>query len=140
MSNGYDIAILVLKKHFVLNNNVQLAKLPPLGVYCPTEGALIASGWGAEIIRKTGGFEIIGKKNHRYLWAVKQNCVDIGQCTRHTGNKDAIICTKGPTDARDGACYGVLYHSCSCGRRLVVRLGMFGFQSPIFHRTQRQNP
>ena len=106
MSNGYDIAIMVLKKNFVLNNNVQLAKLPPLGVYCPTEGALIVSGWGNEILRNVDEFDIIARNEHRYLWAVKQTCVDIDQCTAHTGNQDAIICTKGPTDRRDSACHG----------------------------------
>ena len=96
---GYDIGILVLERAFILNKNVQVAELPSIGPYCPSGETLFVSGWGRE--RQSSNYI-----QHQYLWAVKQNCVDIDKCTSYNGERDAIICAGGPKDLRDTSCIG----------------------------------
>ena len=103
IENGYDVGILILKKDFQLNKNVQLAQLPTLGTVCPLEAMLIASGWGLE---RQGPNEQIRPIKHQYMWAVTQECFDVDACTGYTGEKRAIICAGGPKDARDTSCSG----------------------------------
>jgi hypothetical protein len=101
-STGYDFGILILKADFRLNEKVQVAKLPPIGNSCPFGETLIASGWGKERKGSGIGLDLI---YHRYVWAVKQKCIDVDKCTRYVGDKDAVICAGGLTDDRDTACY-----------------------------------
>ena len=103
--NGYDVAILVMKEDFRLNDNVQVAKLPPIGEYCPFGESLIASGWGSERHPNTSLPDGV-MRQHDFLWAVKQRCVDTDYCNVYRGDKGAIICAEGPVDARDSSCSG----------------------------------
>ena len=101
--NGYDVAILVMKDDFHLNDKVQVAKLPPIGEYCPFGGSLIVSGWGYERHPDTSLIYPVSNKPRKYLWAVKQRCIDPDYCTAYRGDKGAVICAEGPVDARDSA-------------------------------------
>ena len=103
---GYDIGILILKSDFRLNEKIQVAKLPPIGASCPFGETLISSGWGRERLNGNSGPFGIRTKKHQYLWAVKQRCIDVDQCTRYLGDKDAVICAGGLTDERDTSCAG----------------------------------
>ena len=105
--NGYDIGVLILRKGFQLDKNVQLAKLPPLGPACPLGAMLIASGWGLERRGDNiGSLVTTSIFRHQYLWAVNQECFDVSVCTRYTGDKGAIICAGGSNDNRDTICIG----------------------------------
>ena len=103
--NGYDVAILVMKEDFRINKNVQVAKLPSIGEYCPFGESLIVSGWGDERHPDTSMPDVV-LADHDYLWAVKQRCVGTENCAAIRGDKGAIICAEGPADARDSACVG----------------------------------
>ena len=99
---GYDIGILVLKEDFRLNEKVQVAQLPPIGASCPFGETLIVSGWGKERLKSSNN--VFYTEYHNYLWAVKQRCIDVDQCPRYLGDKDAVICAGGLTDERDSTC------------------------------------
>ena len=34
----------------------------------------------------------VERKHNRFLWAVKQECVDIDQCNAYQGDKEAALC------------------------------------------------
>ena len=51
---------------------------------------MIVSGWGKAII--WAGQTIIEVRKNRFLWAVKQQCVDVNQCHAYTGDKNAVLC------------------------------------------------
>ena len=92
-----------MKEDFRLNNNVQVAMLPTIGEYCPFGESLIVSGWGNERPPRSTNFT---SRSHRFLWAVKQKCVDTAQCTNNYWDKDSIICAEGQKDIRDSVCHG----------------------------------
>ena len=101
-----------MKEDFRLNNNIQVAMLPTIGEYCPFGEPLIVSGWGAEREPsrerrgrppRSAAFNPI---RHRFLWAVKQKCIDTAQCTNNYWDKDSIICAEGQKDIRDSVCHG----------------------------------
>ena len=95
-----------MKEDFRLNNNIQVAMLPTTGEYCPFGESLIVSGWGTERLPNT---TVVEQRDHRFLWAVKQKCVDAEQCTMIQlldWDKDSIICAKGQKDIRDSVCKG----------------------------------
>ena len=99
IDQGYDLAILILKQKVSFNERIQMAFLPSPGSPCPSDRIMIASGWG----RTVGyfGHSHLNRFKHRFLWAVKQRCLDVDRCLdilpgeTSTGNSDALICAAG---------------------------------------------
>ena len=116
---GYDIATLVLKEAAILNENVRVVNLPKEGEKCPPGKVLIVSGWGED----GSGVSLPGAKvlRHRYLWAVKQECVDVEMCTIYHGNdKNAVLCVTDKEQSSNSACHGD-----SGGKGISVNIRMF---------------
>ena len=94
---GYDFAIFVLKEDVTLNDNVMVVNLPKEDANCSLGKELIVSGWGID--------EYQGVGKHRYLWAVKQQCIDVSECTRYTGDPKAVLCVSDPEQPANSACH-----------------------------------
>ena len=104
-AKGYDVAILVLKTPASLSPNVQIASLPPPDTSCPSGKKLIVSGWGKAIIWGLVDNDV-NERYNRFLWAVKQECVDIDECTAYEGDKEAALCVGDLDEPRNGAYRG----------------------------------
>ena len=102
----------------IFNPNVQIAHLPEPDAPCPNGMNLVASGWGTYPLwgNSVPFFEYgsikLGELEHKFLWAVKQKCVDIENCNKHndpnmTVNPDKIMCVAGPSSGGiNGPFYG----------------------------------
>ena len=78
---------------------------------------LVAAGWGDSAILGEALVDysvLLGKKFHRFLWAVKQKSVAIERCT-HNGIKnlknstyepDSVICGASPETGMSGPLHG----------------------------------
>ena len=84
-----------------MNDNVQLASLPQSNQDCPTGNSLTLSGWGSD---PTIPFH----PGHYILWAVKQECLDIGECDRFGSltDKNIILCVGDRTNPRNSGFRG----------------------------------
>ena len=99
---------MVLKTKVILNENVKLANLPANDEVCPSGRELTVSGWGDEIdygYKSRTMDNNYPSANHRYLWAVKQECFDVSDCDRYIGNKDAVLCVGDSENLRNSACH-----------------------------------
>ena len=98
---GYDVALIFLKEDAILNDNVQLASLPQSNQDCPPGNSLTLSGWGSD---PTIPFH----PGHYILWAVKQECLDIGECDRFGSltDKNIILCVGDRTNPRNSGFRG----------------------------------
>ena len=83
-----------------MNENVRTVNLPKEGEKCPSGKKLIASGWGSA---EDGRWSW-----HRYLWAVKQQCVDFEKCHFRTDPeaKNALLCIKDTENPSNTICHG----------------------------------
>ena len=91
----FDLAILVLKEKVIPNKKIQIANLPDENEPCPQE--LVLSGWGVDKTRD---------RSQRYLWAVKQECLDISQCPIYGGDKNLVICSGSSENNLNSGCMG----------------------------------
>ena len=101
LTYGYDVALIFLKEDAILNDNVQLASLPQSNQDCPTGNSLTLSGWGSD---PTIPFH----PGHYILWAVKQECLHIGECDRFGSltDKNIILCVGDRTNPRNSGFRG----------------------------------
>ena len=104
MFQGYDVAILVLKKPVVLTRNVRVAHLPLPDAPCPSGKELIISGWGSSLIWSPDN--TIKQRRNRFLWAVKQQCVNANQCDKYVGDKNAVLCVTDLSNTKNSAFLG----------------------------------
>ena len=88
----------------LLTRNVRLAHLPLPDAPCPPGRELIVSGWGTVAIWL--GQTIVEERENRFLWAVKQECVNVNECDAYKGDKDALLCTTALSDSRNTATSG----------------------------------
>ena len=125
---GNDIALLALERPAKLNPRVQIADLPESDAPCPEGMNLVVSGWGTYIEwgKPIPGLDyypiMLGAPAHKFLWAVKQKCVDKKYCKKHYARAnarlselynftipypDSILCVVGPrTGGINGAYKG----------------------------------
>ena len=103
------MAILVLKTPAILTENVKIAYLPSPDASCQTLGkSLVVSGWGASIIWKNDPYGVpdyFFRKN-RFLWAVKQQCLDATQCENYEGDQADALCVGDLSESRNSAFKG----------------------------------
>ena len=95
---SYDLAIMVLKEKVVLSKNIQLAYLPEENAPCPKGRSLILSGWGDDKSRPY--------RSLRYLWAVKQECLNITECPYYIGKEDVMLCVGDSENSLNSGCNG----------------------------------
>ena len=88
-----------------LSDNVQIVSLPPPDTSCPSGKELIVSGWGKTTVWGLVDNDVTHRYN-RFLWAVKQECVDIDECTAYEGDKVAVLCVGDLKEPRNGAFHG----------------------------------
>ena len=84
-----------------MNENVQLASLPRSNQDCPPGNSLTLSGWGRDPNRPN-------RPPHNILWAVKQECLDVGKCGRFGSltDKNIILCVGDKADPRNSGYRG----------------------------------
>ena len=105
ISKGNDVAIIVLKTPASLTENVQIANLPAPDASCRGLGNnLIVSGWGASIIWDNPND--VRVRANRFLWAVKQECLDITECDSYTGEEKDVLCIGDLSESRNSAFKG----------------------------------
>ena len=105
LSTGNDIAIIVLQTPASLTENVQIANLPAPDASCRGLGNnLIVSGWGKSIIWDDPN-EVRIREN-RFLWAVKQECLDITECDVYKGDEKDALCIGDLSESRNSAYHG----------------------------------
>ena len=87
---------------------MQIAQLPEPDAPCPNGMNLVASGWGTypewgNIVPSLDHSSVqLVKLEHKFLWAVKQKCVDMENCNKHLTvnnrkiNPESVICVVGP--------------------------------------------
>ena len=98
---------------------MQIAQLPKQDAPCPNGMNLVASGWGTypewgNIVPFLDHRPVqLVKLQHKFLWAVKQRCVDMENCNKHvaeynvTVNPDSVMCVVGPgSGGIDGPYFG----------------------------------
>ena len=102
--DGEDLAILVLQKPASLSENVKIAHLPEPDARCPSGKNLIVSGWGRRLVW-VGPNAVKAIKN-RFLWGVKQECVDIDRCDAYQGDKEAALCVGDLSEPRNFVFFG----------------------------------
>ena len=108
--NLFDVALIFLKEDAILSDNVQLASLPRINQDCPPGNSLTLSGWGKDPYQK---------EDHHILWAVKQECLDVGECDRFDSlkDKDLVLCVGDKRDPRNSG-----YRGDSGGKIFVAKL------------------
>ena len=106
VSSGYDVALIFLKEDAILNANVQLASLPRSNQDCPPGNSLTLSGWGRDPL--CDSYVDPNCPERHILWAVKQECLDVGKCDRFVSLKDKsiILCVGDKTDPRNSGFHG----------------------------------
>ena len=88
-----------------LTENVQIANLPAPEASCRGLGKnLIVSGWGDSIIWDAPNK--VRFRGNRFLWAVKQECLDVTECDNYTGDKEDVLCIGDLSESRNSAYVG----------------------------------
>ena len=114
------MALLAIDGKVNLSQNAQVALLPEADAPCPDGMNLVASGWGAyaawgeSVPYFDYGSILLGELPHKFLWAVKQKCVDMEQCNNNNLVKkfnftidDSLLCIVGPgSGGINGALFG----------------------------------
>ena len=110
-----------IDRKVILNPNVQIAHLPEPNAPCPNGMSLVASGWGTYPVWGNSvpffdyGSIKLAELEHKFLWSVKQKCVDVENCNKHikdldpntTLYSDSIMCVVGPSSGGiNGPFYG----------------------------------
>ena len=98
---GYDLAFMVLKEKAIPSPTVQVANLPEINASCPKGKSLILSGWGMDRTRPY--------RSRRYLWAVKQECLNMTECPileLYPTERKAMICVGDKEKSRNSGCKG----------------------------------
>ena len=101
------MALLAIDGKVNLSQNAQVALLPEADAPCPDGMNLVASGWGMyaawgeSVPYFDYGSMVLGKLSHKFLWAVKQKCVDMEQCNNlfkklNLTIDDSLLCIVGP--------------------------------------------
>ena len=106
---GNDMAILVLKTQAILTENVKIAYLPSPDASCQMLGNnLVVSGWGQSIIWKNDPYGVPDYffRRNRFLWAVKQQCLDTTQCENYEGDPADALCVGDLSESRNSAFEG----------------------------------
>ena len=90
-----------------MNPNVQVVSLPSPNAPCPAGRNLVISGWGSYIIwdKSETASVILGKVEHKFLWALKQRCGDLHECGEYTkllNDSGSLMCAVGPSTSRNG--------------------------------------
>ena len=106
---GNDIALLATDRKVILDQKVQIANLPEPDAPCPNGMNLVVSGWGAYVVWGDSvpdldhGSIVVGEPSHKFLWAVKQKCVDKEHCeklyklyNRTEPFPESFLCVVGP--------------------------------------------
>ena len=102
---GNDIAIFVLKTPAILTENVKIANLPAPDASCRALGKnLVVSGWGSSIIWDAPNK--VRYRDNRFLWAAKQECLNITLCDRYIGDKKDALCAGDLSESRNSASGG----------------------------------
>ena len=90
---------MVLKEKVIPTSTIQIASLPERDVNCPPGKSLVVSGWGRDRTRPY--------RSTRYLWAVKQECLDMTECPIYKErNRTAPMLCVGDKENYNDACYG----------------------------------
>ena len=89
---------MVLKEKAIFSSSIQITNLPERDAGCPSGKSLVSSGWGFDRTRPY--------RSHRYLWAVKQQCLSNDKCPDHARFEGAMICVGDDEDSRNSACNG----------------------------------
>ena len=88
-----------------LTENVQIVNLPAPDASCRGLGKnLIVSGWGKSIIWDNPNE--VHYRNNRFLWAVKQECLDITECDLYTGDEKDVLCIGDLSESRNSVFKG----------------------------------
>ena len=104
-SLGYDMAILVLKKRVDLNGKAMIAKLPYVNEDCIPLGKNLTAGGCGYGIPHRGNFNSYQNRWSRYLWAVKQQCVDVTECDIPRGAATtSYLCVGDLDEPRNSEC------------------------------------
>ena len=94
----------MLRKPAVLTRNVRVAHLPLPDAPCPSGKELIISGWGSSLIWSPDN--TMRQRRNRFLWAVKQQCVNADQCDKYVGDKNAVLCVTDLSNTKNSAFVG----------------------------------
>ena len=83
--------------------------MPEPDAPCPDGMNLVVSGWGAypawgdSVPELNYGSIVLGRPSHKFLWAVKQKCIDKEDCKKYYTRDnvtipfpDSILCAVGP--------------------------------------------
>ena len=107
---GYDLAILILKQKVSYNDRIKKAYLPSVRSSCPSDKTLVVSGWGDPV--GYFGESLLHWFEHRFLWSVKQRCLDVEGCLdidedgQIFGNPDALLCATGSSNGINSPFFG----------------------------------
>ena len=100
----------MLKTPASLTENIKIANLPSPDASCQTLGNnLVVSGWGKSIIWKNDPYGVIPDyffRQNRFLWAVKQQCLDTTQCQYYEGDQADALCVGDLSESRNSAFKG----------------------------------
>ena len=100
----------MLKTPASLTENVKIAYLPSPDASCQKLGNnLVVSGWGRSIIwiyDQNGVSKFQFFRDNRFLWAVKQQCLDITQCENYEGDQKDALCVGDLSESRNSAYKG----------------------------------
>ena len=117
----------MLKTPASLTENIKIANLPSPDASCQTLGNnLVISGWGETIIWKydpDGVYNLQFTRYNRYLWAVKQQCLDITQCHNYEGDQKDALCTGDLNESRNSA-----YRGDSGGKNSLISMIINGHE------------
>ena len=125
----------MLKTPASLTANIKIANLPSPDASCQMLGNnLVMSGWGETIIWKydpDGVHNLQFTRYNRYLWAVKQQCLDTTQCQcldttqcdDYEGDQKDALCTGDLSESRNSA-----YRGDSGGKNSVISIIINGHE------------
>ena len=85
----------MLKENVIPSSKIQIAHLPKADDPCPNE--LVVSGWGDDSTRS---------RSKRYLWAVKQKCLNMSMCRMCIGGIMSMCFQSPYNDSRIALCVG----------------------------------
>ena len=116
----------MLKTPASLTENIKIANLPSPDASCQTLGNnLVVSGWGKSIIWKNDPYGVPDYffRQNRFLWAVKQQCLDATQCENYEGDQADALCVGDLSESRNSA-----YRGDSGGKNSVISMIINGHE------------